>query len=134
MRQRIPGAIELVYDDFNALAIGYGPSERASDALISLAVYSRWLNLYFLHGANLPDPDGLLKGSGRQGRYVRLESVDAIDTPAIRALIDAAIETSRVPMVEAQRGRAIIKSVSAKQRPRRPDPGDAERGKEASTP
>jgi hypothetical protein len=68
----MPGAMELVYDKYNALAIGYGPTERASDAVISLAVFPRWVNLYFLKGAKLSDPDKLLKGSGRQVEQVHL--------------------------------------------------------------
>jgi len=121
----MPGAIERVYDNYNALVIGFGPTERASDALISLAVYPRWLNLYFIQGAYLPDPDALLKGTGRQGRYVTLESIDELDTLAVQALIGAAIKAAKVPLATAPRGRTIIKSVSAKQRSRRPDLGDA---------
>jgi hypothetical protein len=118
----MPGAVELVYDNYNALAIGYGPTERASDALISLAVYPRWLNLYFLQGASLYDPDGVLQGSGRQGRYVTLESAEEIDTPAIRALIDAAIEASKEPLSSARRGRTIIKVCLGKAATKTPQP------------
>ena len=113
----MPGAIELVYDNYNALAIGYGPSERTSEAVVSLAVYPRWINLYFLHGAALSDPSGLLKGSGRQGRYVRLENAADVESPPIRALLDAAIAASTVPFPE-RGGYTVIKSRSAKQRPR----------------
>jgi hypothetical protein len=49
MRARLPGAIQLVYDNYNALAIGFGPTERTSDAVISIAVYARGVNLYFIH-------------------------------------------------------------------------------------
>ena len=42
MRARLPGAIELVYDNYNALVIGYAPSERASEAILSLALYPRY--------------------------------------------------------------------------------------------
>ena len=39
MRQLLPGAVQLVYDNYNALAIGFGPSERASEAIFSIALY-----------------------------------------------------------------------------------------------
>ena len=38
MRKRIPGGIEFVYDNYNALVFGYGPTERPSDAVLSLAI------------------------------------------------------------------------------------------------
>ena len=120
LRRRMPGAHELVYDNYNALVIGFGPTERASDAVISLALYPRWVTLFFLFGATLPDPLGLLKGSGKQVRSIRLETASTVDTPGVRALIDAALAEADPPMPLRSRGRVIIKSVSAKQRTRRP--------------
>ena len=76
LRRRLPTAIELVYDNYNALAIGFASSERASDVIVSLAVYARGVNLYFIYGVALADPHHLLLGSGNQGRFVRLESAD----------------------------------------------------------
>jgi len=75
LRRRFPTAIELVYDNYNALAIGYSSTERTSDVLFSLAVYARGVNLYFMYGRSLPDPDKLLQGSGSQGALVRLDDV-----------------------------------------------------------
>ena len=81
LRRRLPTAIELVYDNYNALAIGFASSERASDAIVSLAVYARGVNLYFIYGVALADPHHLLLGSGNQGRFVRLESAAMLDRP-----------------------------------------------------
>ena len=67
MRKLYPTALELVYDNYNALAIGYGPTERASEAIFSIALYPRWVSLFFLQGAALPDPDKILERQ-RQGR------------------------------------------------------------------
>lgn len=72
LRRRLPGAIELVYDNYNALAIGFGPSEKASAVICSIAVYPRWVTLFFLHGAHLPDPKRLLRGEGSRVRHIRL--------------------------------------------------------------
>lgn len=117
MRQRIPGAVELIYDNYNTLAIGYGPNEQTSKAIISLAVYPRWVNLYFLHGASLRDPTGVLQGAGRQGRFVRLECATDIDLPEISTIIDSAVNLSTVPFTQ-KKGYTLIKSVSEQQRPR----------------
>ena len=54
MRTRYPTALELVYDNYNALAIGFGPTERASDAIFSIALFPRWIHLFFLQAKGLP--------------------------------------------------------------------------------
>jgi hypothetical protein len=120
LRKRLPTAFELVYDNYNALAIGFGPTERTSDAIVSIAAYARGVNLYFIEGAHLADPDHLLQGSGNQGRFIRLNDAATIDPPGVARLLDAAVEASEVPFPTRGRGRTIIKSISAKRRPRRP--------------
>ena len=119
LRKRFPTANELVYDNYNALAIGYSTSERTSDVLFSLAVYARGVSLYFMYGRSLPDPDGLLQGSGNQGAFVRLEDVSVLDRPGVKALMRAAVDQAEPPLPSRGRGRTIVKSISAKQRPRR---------------
>jgi hypothetical protein len=119
LRRLLPGAIELVYDNYNALALAFGPTEKASDAILSLALYPRWVSLFFARGARLPDPQHVLRGSGSRMRHVVLERADVLDGPPIRALIRAAVRTHPRPLGRGP-GRTIIKSVSAKQRPRRP--------------
>lgn len=119
MKARIPGAAILVYDNYNALAIGFGPGEKAGQAVLSLAVMPRWVTLCFLWGKTLPDPHGLLKGEGSRVRHVRLHEPAALDDPRIQALIDAALTETDWPIDPAAPQRLIIKSVSAKQRPRR---------------
>ena len=120
MRARLPGALELVYDNYNALAIGFGPNERTSEAIFSIALYPRWVSLFFLHGVGLPDPQELLKGSGKVVRHIVLKDAAILDDPAVQSLIALALEKERVKFDGAAPGRIIIKSISAKQRPRRP--------------
>jgi hypothetical protein len=121
MRRLVPGAVELVYDNYNALAIGFAPSERASEAVMSIAVFPRWVTLCFLqNGPKLSDPNRLLKGSGSRVRSIPLESAADLDTPPIRALIAQALDRATVPIDASARRRLVIKSISAKQRPRRP--------------
>ena len=121
MRKRLPGATELVYDNYNGLVIGFGPSERASEAVLSLALMPRWVTLCFLQGGPaLPDPQGLLRGSGTTIRNIRLASPAELEKPAIRTLIATALSRAKVPIDPAGKRRLVIKSISAKQRPRRP--------------
>ena len=119
MRQRLPTANELVYDNYNFFVIGYSPTLRPSDSIFSLAAGANGLGLCFLHGARLPDPKKVLLGSGVQTRFVRLPTVDVLERPEIEALIDAAIARSKAPLPEAGRGELVIRSVSKKQRPRK---------------
>src|ERR1700688_845109 len=72
MRKLVPGAIEMVYDNFNWLVIGFGASERPSEALFSIVLPPKAVTLCFLQGAGLPDPAGLLQGSGNVVRNIRL--------------------------------------------------------------
>ena len=69
MRALLPCAVETVYDNYNALVFGYGPSEKASECVFPIAAYPKWVTLFFLHGATLPDPDHVLDGEGSQERY-----------------------------------------------------------------
>ena len=116
---RLPGATILVYDNYNALAIGFGASDKVRSIVCSVAGYPRWVSLFLANGPTLPDPDGLLEGEGNTVRHVKLTG-DRIESPAVAALIDAAASRVAVPIDPAGQGRLIIKSVSAKQRPRRP--------------
>ena len=120
MRKRIPTALELVYDNYNFFVIGYGPNEKAGDAIFSLAAQARGLNLCFLQGASLPDPHRLLRGSGNVVRNLRLETADTLDAPGVEALIALALKRAKTPMPARGAHQLIIKSISVKQRPRRP--------------
>jgi len=120
LQKRLPTANQLIYDNYNALAIGFSSTDRVSDVILSLAVYPRGVNLYFMYGARLPDPHHLLQGSGNQGRFIPLDSAAVLRRATVAALIRAAIRQARTPLVTAGRGRLVIKSVSKKQRPRRP--------------
>lgn len=115
-----PRGYELVYDNYNALVFAFASTDRASGAILSIAVYPRWVTLFFAHGADLSDPQCLLEGDGARVRGIRLKTPQDLDQPAVRALIAQA----RAPFETALSGAAplqtLVKAVSAKQRPRRP--------------
>jgi len=120
MRKRFSSAVELVYDNYNALAIGYGPTERVSDVIVSIAVYARGVNLYFMYGRSLPDPQKLLLGQGNQGAFLRMDNLRVLEEPGVEALLVAATKHAKPPLPEKGRGYTVVKSISSKQRPRRP--------------
>ena len=119
LRKRLPTAYELVYDNYNFFVIGYSPTERPSDAVLSLAAGANGLGLCFIHGAKLADPKKILQGSGRQTRFLRLPSAAVLARRDVARLVDAAVAGSRAPFRARGRVRLVIRSVSKKQRPRR---------------
>jgi hypothetical protein len=121
LQKRLPTANELVYDNYNFLAMGYCSTERASDCIVSLASQAKGVALSFYYGAALDDPDKILLGSENQNRFIRLESAATLAKPQVEALLRAACAQAKTPLPVAGRGRLIIKSISAKQRPRRTD-------------
>ena len=122
MRRRFPKALQLVYDNYNALVIGFCPTERASDAIFSIVLYPRRVNLCFLQGgtSRLKDPKKLLQGSGTLNRFIPLEAAATLDEPAVQDLMAQALAAAKVPMTQSVEGALVIKLVLAKQRPRRP--------------
>ena len=126
MRQRLPTANELVYDNYNFFVIGYAPTERPSDAIVSIAAGASGVGLCFIHGARLPDPKKILLGSGNQTRFIRLESAEVLGRPEVETLLVAAVAQAKTPLRPTGRGKLFIRAISAKQRPRRrPRPGKA---------
>jgi hypothetical protein len=119
LRKRLPTANELVYDNYNFFVIGYCSTERPSDCILSIAAGANGVGLSFYYGATLPDPGKLLLGSGRQNRFIRIESVATLTRPEVETLIAAAIAQGKRPLRGSGRGKLIIRSISKKQRQRR---------------
>lgn len=118
LRALVPCGYEFVYDNYNSLVFGFGPTERPSEALVSLAAFPEWVTLCFIFGKKLADPRKLLRGSGSQVRSVRLAGPADLDSPPIRALLGQALAAADFSV--APKLKTVIRSISAKQRPRRP--------------
>lgn len=118
LQRRLPMADAMIYDNYNGLVMGFSPNERPSDAVLSILAVADHITLCFLQGAAMTDPYGLLKGGGTTVRHMRLPDPAMLDDPKISHLIDIALASAKVPMVEGRAGRMYVKSVSAKQRPR----------------
>jgi hypothetical protein len=120
MRARLRGALELVYDNYNALAIGFSPTDQTSDIICSITLYPRWISLFFPNGVELPDPHRLLRGSGSKVRHVVLADAKMLDDLAIQSLIAARLERAPTTLRSGQTRRVIVKMVAKNRRPRRP--------------
>lgn len=120
MRKRLPGAVATVYDNYNALAIGFGPEAKASKMPLSIALYPRWVTLFFMQGAKLDDPEKLMTGSGSTIRSIRLDGLATLKDARVDALISAAVMNAGWKLDPKSKSELVIKSISPKQRPRRP--------------
>jgi hypothetical protein len=120
-----------VYDNYNALAIGFGPSERTSEAIFSIAVYPKWVSLFFLQAKGLPDPAKLLRGTGNVAKHIVLPSPAMLHDPAVQTLMHEAESRAKAPFNPGGAHRLIVKSVSKKQRPRRPGGEESKRAAES---
>jgi hypothetical protein len=116
VRKRFPTANELAYDYSSQVVISYSPTHRAIDAIVAIAGRADGVRLYLMHGPQLPDPKGLLLGSGSQTRFVNLEAAGRLAHPDVKALIAAALDLSTVPLPSKGKGALIIKSSAAKRR------------------
>ena len=119
LKKILPAAFELVYDNYNFFVIGYCSSERPSDCIVSIAAAANGVGLSFYRGASLPDPSGILEGSGKQNRFIRLPSSSKLNEPDVLKLIRLAAAQGKTKPPSTGSGHLVIQSVSAKQRRRR---------------
>lgn len=120
LRAHFPRGVEMVFDNYNALVFGIGPTDQSRASFISIAGYPKWVTLFFLDGAGLHDPQGLLEGDGKQVRGIRLRAPADMDSPAVAALVAQAIAPHADALAAAAPLSTVIKAEVDKQRPRRP--------------
>ena len=116
LRRALPGSNQLVYNYASSLMVAFSMSERGYEAIVALAIFPRWVRLYF--DKSLPDPKGLLQGSGTKVRSVILKAASDLDHGDIHTLIKAAIKRSGVTFPRTRTNRMVIKSESVKRRRR----------------
>lgn len=120
LAEQFPRGYVLVYDNYNALVFAYSASERASGVVLSVAAYPKWVTLFFAHGASFADPSGVLQGTGTKFRSIRLQPMSRLYEPATQALITEAKAQFHEALAAAPLLSTVVKSVSAKQRERKP--------------
>jgi len=138
MRAHLPGATELVYDKNNALVVGFGPTERPSDAWFSVVAYPTRVRLFVLQGVELVeaggDPHGLLEGGGGVVRSFRIDDAARLGERAVVALVRRAVAQSGKRWDRRAPARTIIRAVAARQRQRRPTPAATARSARPAPP
>lgn len=119
VRKRFPTANELAYDYNNAVVISYSPTDRGIDGIVAISARATGVALYFNQGPQLADPKKLLRGSGKQTRFVPVDAAGQMKHPDVEAMIAAAIDQARVPLPSTGKGKVIIRGAAAKPRPAR---------------
>jgi hypothetical protein len=117
LRRAFPGANQIVYNYAHSVVVSFSMSERGYEALVALAVLPHEVKLYF--DKSLPDPKGLLEGSGSKVRSVTVEAATDLDHGDIHALIQAAIQHAGVTFPRTRSNPMIIQSYAKKTRPRK---------------
>lgn len=120
LRKHFPRGYELVYDNTNALGVGYSPTPRPSDIVISVVAYPRWVTLFFFRARLLADPEHLLQGSGTKIRSLRLQPIELLESPAVRDLLAETVRLVSTGIQDAPKLSTVIRVVAARPRPRRP--------------
>src|SRR5688572_12344791 len=84
-----PAVVEVPWPKQRVIGYGVGP-KKMSEHFCYISVSKNHINVGFMYGAELPDPNNLLEGSGKLLRHVRVTQPDELENPALRELIEAA--------------------------------------------
>jgi hypothetical protein len=116
-----PETNELIYDNYNAVAFGWSPTDKAGDVFCSIAVVSDHVNFGFNRGVDIPDPKKILLGDGSLYRFIRVREKEDFPEEYIKHLLEMAYENSIGRMKPSKKvfiGETIVKSISSvKRRP-----------------
>ena len=116
-----PNSNELIYDNYNAVAFGWSPTDRVGHTFCSIAVGRTSKNVHFgfYWGSEIADPDKILLGQGNQYRYILVTDKDKFPKKYIEKLVREAYENSLAKVKDKKQimeGQTIVKSISEKKR------------------
>jgi len=117
----LPGSNELIYDNYNALAIGYSLTDKQKEMFCHIAVYSKYVNIGFDRGVDLDDPKQILKGTGNRIRHITVTDFETFQKSYVKTLLKQAHKLTTDTLDKKTQtviGQSIVKSISAnKKRP-----------------
>lgn len=114
-----PECNELIYDNYNALAFGWSPTDRVGHTFCSIAVFNTHVNFGFYWGSEIADPGKILVGNGNQYRYITIKRKNDFPKTYIKKLLKEAYTNSLSKVKDPKQimhGATITKSISAKKR------------------
>jgi hypothetical protein len=120
LTEMIPTANELIWDNYNAVAIAYAKSEKLKDAFCHLSVYSKHVNFGFNRGSELSNSQIKLEGKGKLIRHLKVTDMDSFPKEVIIKMIYEAIiiseEKNPKLLQKENKGKSIVMSISEKRR------------------
>ena len=122
-----PQTNELIYDNYNALAFGWSPTDRVGHTFCSIAVGRTSNNVHFgfYWGSEISDPDKILLGEGNQYRYILVPDKNKFPKAYIKKLVKEAYANSLAKVKDKKQimnGQTIVKSISTKKREKKGKP------------
>jgi hypothetical protein len=122
-----PNANELIYDNYNALAFGWSPTDRVGHTFCSIAVGRTSKNVHFgfYWGSELQDPEKKLLGEGNQYRYILVKTKTEFPKTYIKKLVKEAYANSLAKVKDPKqimKGKTIVKSISPVKRSKKTKP------------
>jgi len=122
-----PQTNELIYDNYNALAFGWSPTDRVGHTFCSIAVGRTSNNVHFgfYWGSEISDPDKILLGEGNQYRYILVPDKNKFPKAYIKKLVKEAYANSLEKVKDKKQimnGQTIVKSISTKKREKKGKP------------
>ena len=116
-----PNCNELIYDNYNAVAFGWSPTDRLPHTFCSVAVLSKYVHFGFYWGSQIADPEKMLLGKGNQYRYIIVRDKNDFPKTYIQKLLKEAYANSLAKVTDKsqlRKGETIVKSISpVKKRP-----------------
>src|SRR6476660_10377615 len=111
-----PKSNELIYDNYNALAFGWSPTDKVSHTFCSIAVGRTSNNVHFgfYWGSEISDPDKILLGEGNQYRYILVPDKNKFPQAYIKKLVKEAYANSLAKVKDKKQimnGQTIVKSI-----------------------
>jgi hypothetical protein len=116
-----PQTNELIYDNYNAVAFGWSPTDKVGHTFCSIAIGRTSKNIHFgfYWGSEINDPEKILLGQGNQYRYILVDSIKSFPKTYIKKLTADAYYNSLSKVKDKgqiKSGLTITKSISEKKR------------------
>ena len=116
-----PKTNELIYDNYNALAFGWSPTDRVGHTFCNIAVGRSSYNVHFgfYWGSQIADPEKKLIGKGNQYRYLLVKDKNEFPKTYIKKLMKEALVNSLAKVKDPNQimeGKTIVKSISSAKR------------------
>lgn len=92
-----PDVVEVPWPKQRIIGYGVGP-KKMTEHFCYIGLHRAHVNLGFYYGAQLPDPQGLLEGTGMSMRHIKVHKVEELDQPALSDLIRKSLEERKVAL------------------------------------